>query len=215
MRAALQPVLLERLDAIARVHPAAALGRRRPQAATCAIAAISTEPRPAMHVGFTGRAQASAPLVQRERAGNCDVQRLRTGFERNRRAFVTLGDHGIGEPVPLRAERRSFPRPDPAVERLSAVRDERDTPPGSLVELSSRDAEHRAGRCPERLRPRWICATYGQRDERGLESIRRAISVPMLPGSATFQRASPAGGAVRASSRGRSLRRNTPIARGG
>src|SRR5215204_2821362 len=120
-------------------------------------------------------AQTSAPLVQCERAGDGDVQRLRARFEPNRCAFVTLGEDPLGEPFSLRAEHKGRSIAGiQLVERLSAVRDECDAPTGSLLELSRRDAEDRARRCPERLGPRRICATYGQRDERRPESIRRS-----------------------------------------
>ena len=201
MRAALEPVLLERLDAVARVHPAAALGRRRPQARNMRHLADST--------------RASAPLVERQRARDADVERLRAGSS----GIVALSSHSAitaSGSLPLRAEHEGRPLVEiQLVERLSAVRDERDdgreprrTPPVHT--------EDRARRCPERLGAGRVRAAEDSAMNAGPESVRRRTSVPMLPGSATFQRASPTGGGVRVSSRGRSSRRKTQsLAAGG
>src|SRR5439155_4233565 len=115
---------------------------------------------------------ASEPLVERDRAGERDVQRLRPAGLRDRR---TLVDAQVArQPLPLRAEqehRRPFELD--LAERRPVARDERDSPPRRVVERARRNAEHRAHGCPQRLRTRRIGAARRQCDERRPQRVGR------------------------------------------
>ena len=99
-------------------------------------------------------------LVERDRARNGHVERLRALGQRDGRRLVAGGDDVVRQTLALGAEDvRDRDARVEARQRRPAVRDERHALPGRLVETGQRDAEDRAGRGPERFRAGRIGAT--------------------------------------------------------
>ena len=114
-------------------------------------------------------------LVQRDGPGHGDVERFGVRRQGDHRLVVAPGEHFLGQPFSLRAEdegRRA--REVAALQRLTAVRHERDPPAAGIIEPQHRDAEHGTHRGTEHLRPGRIRATLRERDERGPQRIRGA-----------------------------------------
>jgi len=103
-------------------------------------------------------------------------------------AMATLSDSpppgcGIlgGQAFPLGTENEHHIAVDLELgQRRAAARDERDAPPGRLVEARERDAEDRAHRGAHRLRAGRICTALRERDT-GAERIGGADQRPDVP----------------------------------
>ena len=153
----------------------------------------------------------AAPLVERDRPGDGDVQRLgdsASGIDATARSL----DHLVAAAPRARPRARTSSSP-PARRSASGVpRARRARPlPGRLVEAAERHAEDRPRRRAQRLRRGRVGAAVGERDRRA-ERVRGPDQRADVSGSATCQSASPTGRGRRRADR---ARRKTPITRGG
>ena len=128
--------------------------------------------------GRPQRRFAPAQLVERDRPGHRDVQRLGAadcGIDActSQRASTSAGSPSRSAP----RTKTTSPSSSSFVQRRAATRDERDAPPGRLVERRERHAEERAHRRAQRLRAGRVGAAGRERDA-GAERIRRAEQRP-------------------------------------
>src|SRR5215210_1523694 len=116
----------------------------------------------------------SAPLVQRDRSAQGNVQRLGGRRERDRRGCVAARNHVVGKTFALGAEneRGSFAQLQFS-KRGPAVRDERDPWFRAVLEETERYSEDRTRRCSHGLRARGVRGAGGEGHERRTESVRR------------------------------------------
>ena len=166
--------------------------------------------------GLVARAglRACAPLVERDRARDRDVQRLARLGDRDRRDRVARGDDVVRQPLALGAEHEDRPLPELELGERRAAR--RATSATRVPAASSNRPSGTRKIAPGRARAA-PSAPVGsaQPSESATEAPNASavrISVPTFPGSATCQSASATG---RCSHAGRSARRKTPITRGG
>jgi hypothetical protein len=98
-------------------------------------------------------------LVERDRAGDGDVERFGGTRGRDRRDVVRLFHDLVGKPVSFGSEdERDLAGEVELVQRRGAVRDERHPRAGSVVEREQRNPKDRARRCSEGFRTERIGA---------------------------------------------------------
>src|SRR5437763_11854910 len=113
-------------------------------------------------------------LVERDRAGRCDVERFDSARLWDRGALLATLEYLGRQSLPLGTEHEHHLAPRIQLgERDSATRHEGDPPPLGLVESAQRHAKERPHRGAHRLRPGRIGAAIGQRHPCA-ECVRRA-----------------------------------------
>src|SRR5439155_21602871 len=94
------------------------------------------------HADLSYEFLATAPVVERDRAGRSHVQRFGAARERDRRDLGTGRDNVGGQAPALRAEDECRPGAELHIgQRATAVCDERDPAARRLVERTERNAE--------------------------------------------------------------------------